>query len=39
MKNVEEAQQKIVAVIRRLEESGDVVISGRGGGDADEILV
>lgn len=39
MRNVEEAQQKIVAVIRRLEESGDVVISGRGGGDADEILV
>ena len=39
MRNVEEAQQKIVAVIRRLEESGDVGISGRGGGDADEILV
>jgi len=39
MRNVEEAQQKIVAVIRRLEESGDVIISGRGGGDADEILV
>ncbi len=39
MKNVEEAQQKIVAIVRRLEESGDVVISGRGGGDADEILV
>lgn len=40
MKNVEEAQQKIVAVIRRLEETGDVVVSGRGGGgDADEILV
>ena len=39
MKNVEEAQQKIVAIIRRLEESGDAVVSGRGGGDADEILV
>ena len=39
MRNVEEAQQKIVAIVRRLEESGDVVISGRGGGDADEILV
>lgn len=39
MRNVEEAQQKVVAVIRRLEESGDVVITGRGGGDADEILV
>lgn len=39
MKNVEEAQQKIVAVVRKLEETGDLVISGRGGGDADEILV
>ena len=28
----EEAQQKIVAVIRKLEDSGDIVIS-RGGGD------
>ena len=32
MKDVEQAQQKIVAVIRRLEDSGDIVIS-RGGGD------
>ncbi len=32
MKDVEEAQQKIVAIIRRLEESGEVIIS-RGGGD------
>ena len=32
MKDVGEAQQKIVAVIRRLEDSGDIVIS-RGGGD------
>ena len=39
MKNVEEAQQKIVDVIRKLEESGELVISGRGGGDADEVLV
>jgi flagellar motor switch protein FliG len=39
MKNVEEAQQKIVAVLRRLEESGELVVSGRGGGDSDEILV
>ena len=39
MRNVEDAQQKIVAVIRRLEESGEVVISGRGGGGTDEILV
>ena len=32
MKDVEEAQQKIVAVIRKLEDSGDIVFS-RGGGD------
>lgn len=39
LKNVEEAQQKIVSVIRRLEEAGELVITGRGGGEADEILV
>lgn len=39
MKNVEEAQQKIVDIVRKLEESGELVISGRGGGDADEVLV
>ena len=36
MKDVEEAQQKIVGVIRRLEDAGEIVIS-RGGGD--EIVV
>lgn len=36
MKDVEEAQQKIVNVIRKLEESAEIVIS-RGGGD--EIIV
>ena len=36
MKDVEEAQQKIVSVIRKLEEMGEIVIS-RGGGD--EIVV
>ncbi|MCQ2498733.1 MAG: flagellar motor switch protein FliG [Lachnospiraceae bacterium] len=36
MKDVEDAQQKIVAVIRKLEDSGEIVIS-RGGGD--EIVV
>jgi flagellar motor switch protein FliG len=39
LRNVEEAQQKIVAVIRRLEEAGELIVSGRGQGDADEILV
>ena len=33
MKDVEEAQQKIVSVIRKLEDAGEIVIS-RGGGDA-----
>ena len=32
MKDVEEAQQRIVAEIRKLEDSGEIVIS-RGGGD------
>ena len=36
MKDVEEAQQKVVSVIRKLEDSGEIVIS-RGGGD--EIIV
>ena len=39
LKNVEEAQQKIVGVIRRLEEAGELVISGRGAEGGDEILV
>ena len=36
MKDVEEAQQKVVNIIRKLEESGEIIIS-RGGGD--EIVV
>lgn len=36
MKDVEEAQQKIVSVIRKLEDAGEIIIS-RGGGD--EIVV
>ena len=36
IRDVEEAQQKIVNVIRRLEESGEIVVS-RGKGD--EIIV
>jgi len=39
LRNVEEAQQRIVAVVRRLEESGDLIISGRGGEGGEEILV
>ena len=36
LRNVEEAQQRIVGVIRRLEEAGEIVVS-RGGGD--EVIV
>lgn len=39
LRNVEEAQQKIVTVIRRLEEAGELMVQGRGGGGEDEILV
>ena len=39
LKNVEEAQQKIVAVVRSLEEAGELIIEGRGGGGEDEIVV
>jgi flagellar motor switch protein FliG len=33
VKQVEEAQQRIVAVIRKLEEAGEIIIGGRGAGD------
>lgn len=36
IRDVEEAQMRIVAVVRRLEEMGEIIIS-RGGGD--EIVV
>jgi flagellar motor switch protein FliG len=36
MKDVEEAQQKIVAIIRKLEEQGEIVVA-RGG--EDELVV
>ncbi len=39
LKIVEEAQQKIVNVIRRLDEEGEIVITGRGGGGGDEVVV
>lgn len=35
--DVESAQQRIVDIVRRLEESGDVVVQGRGGGE--ELVV
>lgn len=38
LRDVEAAQQKIVAVVRRLEEAGEIIVQGRGGG-AEEIIV
>ncbi len=38
LRNVEEAQQKVVAAVRRLEQAGELIISGRGGQE-DEIVV
>jgi len=37
LRTVEEAQQKIVTIIRRLEDAGEIVINRGGGGD--EIVV
>ena len=37
LRMVEEAQQKIVSVIRRLEEAGEVIVASRGG--EDEVIV
>ena len=31
LKDVEEVQQRIVDIVRRLEEEGEIIISGRGG--------
>ncbi len=39
LKNVEEAQMKIVNIIRRLEDSGDIAINRGGAGSGDEIVV
>lgn len=36
---VEEAQKSIVAVVRRLEEDGEIVVAGRGGSGKEDALV
>lgn len=36
--DVEAAQQKIVDIVRRLEDAGEVIIAGRGGGEGDIIV-
>lgn len=38
LRDVEASQQKIVAIVRRLEEAGEIIVQGRGGG-AEEIIV
>ncbi len=37
LRDVEEAQQRIVSIVRRLEESGEIIVQGRGG--AEDVLV
>ena len=39
LRDVEEAQQKMVGVVRRLEEAGEIIIEGRGGSAEDDIIV
>lgn len=39
MRQVEEAQQKIVSVVRRLEDAGELIVQGRGGGSEDQLVV
>lgn len=39
LKNVEEAQQKLVGAVRTLEEAGELIIEGRGSGGENEIVV
>jgi len=36
--DVEAAQQKIVDIVRRLEDAGEVIIAGRGGGEGDIVV-
>ncbi len=36
--DVESAQQRIVDIVRRLEDAGEIIISGRGGGASDMIV-
>ncbi len=39
LRQVEEAQQRIVSIVRRLEEAGEIVVARGGGGGGDEIIV
>ena len=39
LRQVEEAQQKIVSIVRRLEDSGELIIQGRAAGGEDQLVV
>ncbi len=39
MRQIEEAQQKIVSVVRRLEDAGELIVQGRGTGSEDQLVV
>jgi len=39
LRQVEEAQQKVVSIVRRLEDSGELIIQGRGTGGEDQLVV
>jgi flagellar motor switch protein FliG len=39
LRQVEEAQQKVVSIVRRLEDSGELIIQGRGSGGEDQLVV
>ncbi len=38
LNDVEVAQQKIVDVVRRLEDAGEIIIQGRGGGESELVV-
>lgn len=39
LRDVEVAQQKMVGIVRRLDDAGEIVVQGRGGGAGEEIIV
>jgi len=38
LSDVEAAQQRVVDIVRRLEDAGEIIIAGRGGGDGDLVV-
>jgi flagellar motor switch protein FliG len=39
LRDVEAAQQKLIAIVRRLDEAGEIIVQGRGGGGAEEEII